>query len=159
MSPSANYGVDWMEEFESGRYVVWSMRDLGTMMKRNVLIKEVPRHFIAGDAWSFLEETKPALKKARPTVVFDFSHVSAIDRSGIVVLMKCFEEILKQNGDIKVASMSAELAWTLQQTGLDQICDVYDNAQDAAESVYEDAWADDLYVSNPAVNVIHSSGD
>lgn len=129
------------------------------MMKTNVLIKEVPSHFVAGDAWSFLEETKPALKEARPTVVFDFSHVVAIDRSGIMVLMKCFEEVLKRNGDIKVASMSVELAWTLQQTGLDQICDVYETAQGAAESYYDDAWTDDLYVGNPPLNAIHSSGD
>lgn len=125
----------------------------------SVVIKEIPSQFVAGEAWSFLEETKPVFKRRRPTVVFDFSRVSAIDRSGILVLVKCFEEALKQNGDVKLASIPAELACTLQQTGLDQICDVYDTAQEASESFYEDGWVDDAYIGNFAPSVIHSSGD
>jgi len=140
---------------------LWWMEyeETAAMMKSNVVIKEVPSQFIAGDAWSFLEETKPVLKRRRPTVVFDFSHVTAIDRSGILVLVKCFEEALKQNGDVKLASVPTELACTLQQTGLDQICDVYDTAQEASDSFCEDGWAEEVYVHNFATNAIYSSGD
>ncbi len=129
------------------------------MMKSSVVIKEVPGKFVAGDAWSFFEETKPALKRRRPTVVFDFSQVTAIDRSGILVLVKCLEEALKQNGDVKLASVPAELACTLQQTGLDQICDVYDTAQEASDSFYEDGWAEEVYAHKFATNAVYSNGD
>jgi len=129
------------------------------MVKSSVVIKEIPDRFVTSDAWSFLEEVKPVLKRRRPTVVFDFSRVSAMDRSGILVLVKCFEEALKQNGDVKLASVPAEVASTFQQMGLDEICDIYDTAEEASESFHEDAWAEELCVVRPVPDAIHSNGD
>lgn len=128
-------------------------------MKSSVLIKEIPGKFVASDAWSFLEEVKPILKRRRPTVVFDLSRVSAMDRSGILVLLKCLGEALKQNGEVKLASVPAEVESTFQQMGLDEICDIYDTAEEASESFYEDAWSEEMYVVRSAPNAIHSNGD
>ena len=128
------------------------------MISKKIVVKEIPHQFTAGQAWSFFEEVKPALKKQRPNVVFDFSRVIAVDRSGILVLVKCFEEALKQNGDVKLASVPEELVNTLQQTGLDEICDIYETGQEAADSFYSEGWVSQM-PDWPKDATIHSSGD
>jgi anti-sigma B factor antagonist len=126
---------------------------------KNIVVKEVPNQFTAGQAWSFFEEVKPLLKSQRPNVVFDFSHVIALDRSGILVLVKCFEEALKQNGDVKLAAVPEEMGYTLQQTGLDEICDIYETGQEAADSFYSEGWISQFPSNWSGRETLHSSGD
>jgi len=129
------------------------------MITHNVEVKRIPSEFVAGNAWSFLEDTRPLWKKHRPNLVLDFSDVRVIDRSGILVLVKCFEGALKQNGDVKLASVPAELLDTLQQTGLDQICDIYESSEEARESFYDQSWMPDAPIPYPLAEVMHSNGD
>ncbi len=51
--------------------------------ERPVVVLQLPENLVAGHAQIFFREIEALLKADRPRVVFDFSAVSRIDRSGV----------------------------------------------------------------------------
>jgi anti-sigma B factor antagonist len=101
-----------------------------------VVVKELPENVTLHRAHEFLREVQPLLKAERPCLVFDFSEVRHLDSAGVEMLLRCMEEAMKQNGDLKLAAVSPEVAVILELTRVDRLFEVFENSSDAVESFY-----------------------
>lgn len=103
---------------------------------RPVVVLQLPENLIQGTARSFFQEIVSLLRADRPRVVFDFSQVSKLDSSGVEFLLNSMEEVLKRNGDLKLAALPPAPAIVLELTKVDRLFEVFDRATDAVESFH-----------------------
>jgi len=101
---------------------------------RRVIVKKLPARVTRQPALEFLGELKPSLRDNRPCLVFDFSEVCELDSSGIEMLLRCMEEVMKRNGDLKLAAISPPVALILKITRVDYLFEIFDKSSDAVES-------------------------
>lgn len=104
---------------------------------RLVAVKALPEKLSAGQGSVFFCEVEPCLTADRPCVVLDFSKVRQLDRDGIQVLLRCLEEAMKRNGDVKLAAIPPGVAKTLELTGVQRLFEVFDSAAHAVNSFHQ----------------------
>ena len=85
-------------------------------------------------ARNFLKEVEAFLNSDRPQLVFDMSQVRHIDAGGIDVLLQCMREVIKHDGDLKLASVSSQAAVVLELTRTGRLFEIYDNSTQAVKS-------------------------
>jgi anti-sigma B factor antagonist len=102
-----------------------------------VMVHNLPEKLTADTAQRFLSDIDPMLDDKRPLVVFDFSDVRHFDSAGVVALLRCLEEVLKRNGDLKLAAIPAPWVAVLEVAGVDRLFEIFDSASDAAGSFYQ----------------------
>jgi anti-anti-sigma factor len=85
-------------------------------------------------ARTFLKEVQPFLTSDRPQVVFDMSQVRHIDSAGIDVLLQCMREVVKRDGDLKLAALSQQSAVVLELTRTGRLFEIYENSTAAVKS-------------------------
>jgi anti-sigma B factor antagonist len=100
-----------------------------------VLVKQFLNCFDEQFAESF-RELRLHMEGDRPYIVFDFAGVGSLDSAGIEFLLMCMEESMKRNGDVKLASVSPELAAILKMTRVDRLFEIFENCNDAVESFH-----------------------
>lgn len=103
---------------------------------RPVVVQELPQRLTRGQTEPCFREVQPLLKKDHPKVVFDFSNVSQLDSAGIDFLLICMEEVLKRNGDLKLAAIPLGPAVVLELMGVDHLFEIFENSSDAVESFH-----------------------
>jgi anti-sigma B factor antagonist len=99
-------------------------------------VKRLPEKVTLVQAREILSELTPLLQGDRPCMVFDFSDVQQIDSAGIEMMLRCMEEAIKRNGDLKLAALSPQVMVILQLTRVDRLFEIYANPSDAAESFH-----------------------
>jgi len=103
-------------------------------ISRPVVVKRMPETMNLKQARNFLKEVEPFLNSDRPQLVFDLSRVQHIDAGGIDVLLQCMREVIKHDGDLKLASVSPQAAVVLELTRTGRLFEIYDNSTQAAKS-------------------------
>ena len=103
---------------------------------RNVTVKALPEDVTLRRAHQFFNEVQPLLRGDRPCLVFDFSDVRRLDSAGVEMLLRCMEEAMKRNGDLKLAAVSPSVAVILELTRVDRLFEIFENSADAVESFY-----------------------
>ena len=101
-----------------------------------VVIKQLPERVTLNQAHAILREMEPVLEGDRPCLVFDFSDVVQIDSAGIEMMLRCMEEAMKRNGDLKLAALSPQVAIILELTRVDRLFEIFATSSDAAESFH-----------------------
>jgi anti-sigma B factor antagonist len=101
-----------------------------------VVVKQLPETVSAQQSQAFYRELEPVLEADRPRLVFDFSNVRSFDSAGVELLLRCMEEAMKRNGDLKLAALSPQLAVILEMTRVDRLFEIFDNCNDAVESFH-----------------------
>ena len=101
---------------------------------RPVVVKHMPERINLKQAKEFLREIQPFLRSDRPQIVFDFTHVRQIDAAGVDMLLHCMGEVMKRDGDVKLAALSPHAAVVLEMTRTDRLFEVYESASDAVRS-------------------------
>jgi anti-sigma B factor antagonist len=104
--------------------------------RRPVIVLQLPEKLVFGTAQIFFREIEPLLKSRRPRVVFDFSTVGHVDSAGIEMLLNSTEEVMKRNGDLKLAGIRPGPAALLELTKVDRLFEIYDQTADAVESFH-----------------------
>jgi anti-anti-sigma factor len=99
-----------------------------------VVIKRLPAVMNNGGAKKFFSEVLPLLRSDRPQLVFDLSQVTEIDVAGVEVLLRCMREVMRGDGDLKLASLSAPAATVLELTRADRLFEIYETSTDAVRS-------------------------
>ena len=97
---------------------------------------QVPVQLNHAEVKSFLEELQPLLESDRPRIVLDCSQVRYMDSVGIEMLLSCMEQTMKRNGDLKLASVSPELAVILELMRIDRLFEVFDTTEAAVQSFH-----------------------
>lgn len=101
---------------------------------RPVVVKRVPERFNLKQARAFLAEVQPLLRSDRPQIVFDCSQVRQMDAAGVEMLLHCLAEVMKRDGDLKLAALSPQAAVVLELTRTDRLFEIYDSSSDAVLS-------------------------
>jgi anti-sigma B factor antagonist len=101
---------------------------------RDVIVKRLPEQVTLNRASTLHQEVLPFLQGDRPSLVFDFSDVRQIDSAGIEMLLRCVEQAMKSNGDVKLAALTPQVEILLRMTRVDVLFEVFDRPEDAVES-------------------------
>lgn len=101
-----------------------------------VVVKALPEILDGAHAAVFFRELAPLFESDHPRVVFDFSDVGYLDSGGVELLLRCMEEAIKRNGDLKLAAIPPPVAVILEITRVDRLFEIYDNCSDAVESYH-----------------------
>jgi len=108
------------------------------MIKENrVVVLQLPERLVQGKAQLFFQEIQTCLTSDRPRLVFDFSACHQLDSAGLQMLLNSAEEVMKRNGDLKLAALRQELARVLELTRIDSLFEIFENAAAAVESFYQ----------------------
>ena len=99
-----------------------------------VVVKHVPQRLSSKQARSFLLEIQPILSSDRPQLVFDCSQVLQIDAGGVETLLQCLGEVIKRDGDLKLAAVPASMSLILEMTRTERLFEIYETATDAVLS-------------------------
>jgi len=101
---------------------------------RPVVVKRMPERMNLKQARAFCREIEPILSSDRPQMVFDCSHVRQIDAAGVEMLLRCLADVVKRDGDIKLAALSPQMAVVLELTRTDRLFEIYESCSDAVLS-------------------------
>jgi anti-anti-sigma factor len=104
---------------------------------RVVGIRQVPKMLSAKEGRTFLRELQSSIDEDRPRLVLDCSNLRQLDRSVILFLLCCLEEVMKCNGDLKLADLPPGAAVMLHMTGADRIFDIYQTTAEAVNSFHQ----------------------
>jgi anti-anti-sigma factor len=104
---------------------------------RPVEVKQLPEKLSLKQGRMFFREVESCLKADRPRVVLDCSQVRQLDSAGIQVLLRCLEEAMKRNGDVKLAAIPPGAAAILELTRVDRLFEAFDNTTDAVNSFHQ----------------------
>ncbi|MBV9072225.1 MAG: STAS domain-containing protein [Acidobacteria bacterium] len=103
-------------------------------ISRPVVVKRMPERMNQREARNFLKDVQPFLKADRPQLVFDLSQVKQLDAAGVEMLLHCVSEVMKRDGDLKLASLSPQAAMILELTRTGRMFEIYETSTDAARS-------------------------
>jgi len=84
----------------------------------------------------FLRDIQPLLNTDRPQLVFDCSLIRQMDAAGVDMLLHCMAEVMKRDGELKLAAVSPEAAVVLELTRTDRLFEVFETSGDAVRSFY-----------------------
>jgi anti-anti-sigma factor len=101
---------------------------------RPVVVKRMPDRVNARTAREFLRNVRPFLTTDRPQLVFDLSLVRQLDAAGVEMLLRCMSEAHRRDGDLKLASPSAEASVVLELTRTERLFEIYETSTDAVRS-------------------------
>ncbi|HKT70779.1 MAG TPA: STAS domain-containing protein [Terriglobales bacterium] len=101
---------------------------------RPVIVKRMPDRINLQQARDFQREVQPLLRSDRPQLVFDFSAVRRMDAAGVDMLLECMSEVMKHDGDLKLAALSPQAAVVLELTRADRLFEIYETVSDAVRS-------------------------
>jgi anti-anti-sigma factor len=101
---------------------------------RLVAVKQLPEMFSVKHRRSFLREVESCLNADRPRIVLDCSKVQQLDSAGIQVLLRCLEEAIKRNGDVKLAAIPPGAAAILELARVEHLFEAFDSTADAVDS-------------------------
>lgn len=99
-----------------------------------VVIKRLPTNMDTSGARRFYDDVEPLLRSDRPQLVFDLSQVERLDVSGVETLLRCMREVMRRDGDLKLAAVSPQAGTVLELTRTDRLFEIYETSTDAARS-------------------------
>jgi anti-sigma B factor antagonist len=101
---------------------------------RPVVVKRMPERIDQREARKFFADVQPFLTADRPQLVFDLSQVKQLDAAGVEMLLSCVAEVMKRDGDLKLASLSRQAIMVLELTRTDRLFEIYASSTEAARS-------------------------
>lgn len=99
-----------------------------------VIVMQVPELLNAEEVRNFMQELGPLLESNRPRIVLDCSQIRSIDGAGVEMLLHCLEEVLKRDGDLKLAALSAEAEVFLELMRVARVFETFRASEEAVRS-------------------------
>src|SRR5580765_8992754 len=98
------------------------------------VVMQVPEILNVREVHSFMEELGPLLESNRPRVVLECSLVRSMESAGVEMLLRCLEEVLKRDGDLKLAALSPEAEVILELMRVARVFEAFQTCEDAVRS-------------------------
>ena len=73
----------------------------------------------------------------RPYLVLDCSAITHLDNSVVHLLLRCLEEAMKRNGDVKLAGIPLMTEGVPGLTGTGRLFEIFDTTADAVNSFHQ----------------------
>ena|ERR1700757_240926 len=99
-----------------------------------VVVMQLPEQFTGGEVQTFMLELGPLLESNRPRIVLECSQVRSLDSVGVEMLLHSLEEVLKRDGDLKLAALSAEAEVFLELMRVARVFETYLTSEEAVRS-------------------------
>jgi anti-sigma B factor antagonist len=99
-----------------------------------VLIMQLPEELNVKEVDIFMQEIRPLLESNRPRVVLECSQVRSMESAGVEMLLRCLEEVLKRDGDLKLAALSSEAEVILELMRVARVFESFPTCEEAAKS-------------------------
>src|SRR5215470_130372 len=99
-----------------------------------IVVMQVPEVLNVGEVHNFMQELGPLLESNRPRIVLDLSQVRSMESAGVEMLLHCLEEVLKRDGDLKLAALSAEAEVILELMRVSRVFETFRTCEDAVHS-------------------------
>lgn len=106
--------------------------------RRPVLILEMPEQLHAPQVQAFMQDLEPLFAAEQPRIVFDCSHVRALDRAGAEMILHCLEVAMNLDGDLKLAALSPESRAVLELMGGAGVLQAFATSEDAVRNFEAD---------------------
>ena len=103
----------------------------------SVVVLQAPERLDRRGAAAFLQLFKPLLEGGRPRFVLDCSEIQHMDSAGVETLLRCMEEAMKRDGDVKLAAVAASSAVILELMKVDRFFEVFDTPEEAVRSFHQ----------------------
>jgi anti-sigma B factor antagonist len=107
-----------------------------------VIVMELPERLNGAEGKTFQRDLQPLIEVDRPRLVLDCSRVQYMDSVGIEMLLHCMDEVMKRDGDLKLAALSPSSAAILELMRVDRLFEVFESADEAARSFHAVATPD-----------------
>jgi len=98
--------------------------------KLSITVREVPEIVNASRGRHFLSELESGMASDHPFIVLDCSKVRQMDRPTVQLILSCLEEVMKRNGDVKLAGVPARL----ETTGVSRLFESFETNAGAVNS-------------------------
>src|SRR5579864_5185115 len=103
---------------------------------RPVIVMQAPASLNQSEAEKFFLEMKPLLEVERPRLVLDCSEIQEMDSAGVETLLRCMEEAMKRDGDLKLAAIAPASAIVLEMMRADRLFEVFNSSEEAVRSFH-----------------------
>lgn len=107
--------------------------------KRTVVVRQLPNQLTPSKIHNFLSDLQVYGETQRPRFVLDCANVWVMDATTINLLLCCLEEVMKSNGDVRLASLHPEAEAVLQLAGVKRLFEVYATVEGAVNSFHQRA--------------------
>ncbi|RMD89255.1 MAG: anti-sigma factor antagonist [Calditrichaeota bacterium] len=77
-------------------------------------------------------------KNQTPTILVNLGKVSYMDSSGVATLVEGLQQANKYGGKLKLANLQDSVKEVFELSRLDKVFDIYDNVEEALQSLKED---------------------
>ena len=101
-----------------------------------VVVMQIPEQFTGGEVQAFMLELGPLLESNRPRIVLECSQVRSIDSAGVEMLLHSLEEVLKRDGDLKLAALSAQAEVFLELMRVARVFEAFPTSEEAVRSFH-----------------------
>jgi anti-anti-sigma factor len=106
-----------------------------TPTKRVVTVQQIPDKVSTANQKKILNYMQEKCSETeRPRFVFDCSLIRDMDTSTIQLLLSCLEEVMKCNGDLRLAELRPEAEDTLRLSGVSRLFETYATVEAAVQS-------------------------
>ncbi len=107
-----------------------------TFRARSASIRQLPGSIDRKQERLFLRELECDLSAIRPAIVIDCSNWSGMDLAAVHLLLRCLEEAMKRNGDIRLTGVSPQARVNLSSAGVDRLFRIFPTIGEAVESFH-----------------------
>ena len=107
-----------------------------TLHPRPVSIRQLPVILDRKQERLYLRDLERDLNVVRPAIVIDCSHCANMNLAAIHLLLRCLEEAMKRNGDIRLSGISPEGRLLLERAGVDRLFRIFPTIGEAVESFH-----------------------
>ena len=99
-----------------------------------IVVMQVPELLNVPEVHDFMQELGPLLESNRPRIVLDCSQVRLMESAGVEMLLHCLEDVLKRDGDLKLAALSAEAEVILELMRVARVFETFPTCEEAVRS-------------------------
>jgi anti-sigma B factor antagonist len=99
-----------------------------------VIVMQLPEELNVREVDSFMQEMGPLLESNRPRIVLECSQIRSMESSGVEMLLRCLEEVLKRDGDLKLAALSPEAEVILELMRVARVFETFPSSEEAVRS-------------------------
>jgi len=107
-----------------------------TTVIRPVTIKQLPGRLSMRQRRLFFRDLLKCMDGERPRIVLDCGTLLKCDRGVVLLLLRCLEEAIKRNGDVKLAALAPSVKEMLESTRARRLFEVFETTADAVESFH-----------------------
>jgi anti-anti-sigma regulatory factor len=108
-----------------------------TVQRRSVTVMQLPERFSDKDVRTFFREIERYMDLGRPYLVLDCSNLRQLDKRVAHLLLRCLEEAMKRNGDVKLGGIPPSADLILGLSGINRLFETFDTTADAVNSFHQ----------------------